>query len=131
MAYSKKIKKILPLQKLQKNLYSLKKLPNAIPYVTSFYKNWGFSIEHHKREKLKSGNYKIIVDLEFYKRKDVLWRNSLVKGKLRKEILFSTYIRYPQMANNETSGPVLALLITISKKKKRRYIIELFLPQKQ
>ena len=122
MAYSKKIKKILPLQKLQKNLYSLKKLPNAIPYVTSFYKkNWGFSIEHHKREKLKSGNYKIIVDSEFIKGK-MYYGEILVKGKLRKEILFSTYICHPQMANNETSGPVLAFYLSqFLKKKKRRY----------
>ena len=36
--YSQKINKILTKKELMKNLYFLKKQPNAIPYVTSYYK---------------------------------------------------------------------------------------------
>ena len=45
MGYSRPIKKQLNLNQLKKKIYYLKKLPNAIPYVTSYYKkDWGFLI---------------------------------------------------------------------------------------
>ena len=45
VGYSKPVKLILTKKKLLKKLYSLKNNPNAIPYVTSYYKkNWGFCV---------------------------------------------------------------------------------------
>ena len=45
----------------------------------------------------------------------------LIKGKFKKEILFSTYICHPSMANNELSGPSLAITLSNYLSKKRRY----------
>lgn len=46
----------------------------------------------------------------------------LIKGKLKKEIVFSTYICHPCMANNETAAPaILALISKWLSKKKRKY----------
>ena len=43
MGYSKPINKYLK-KCIIKKIYSLKKQPNAIPYVTSYYKkNWAFA----------------------------------------------------------------------------------------
>ena len=54
-----------------------------------------------------------------------------IKGKTDKEILVSTYICHPSMANNELSGPVVALsLISYFSKLKNKYSIRfLFLPE--
>ena len=38
VGYSKKIKKKLNLDELKKNLFFIKNKPNAIPYLTSYYK---------------------------------------------------------------------------------------------
>ena len=44
-----------------------------------------------------------------------------LKGKSKKEILFSTYLCHPSLANNELSGPILATLIYKWLVKKKRY----------
>ena len=43
----------LKFKDLKKHLYFLKSQPNAIPYVTSYYKhNWGFCMSYNKFKKL-------------------------------------------------------------------------------
>ena len=54
VSYSIPVNKTISLKQLQKHLFSIKKYPKLIPYVTSYYKkNWGFCLEHEKRKKLK------------------------------------------------------------------------------
>ena len=54
-----------------------------------------------------------------------------IKGNSKKEILISTYICHPSMANNELSGPVVALaLISYFSKLNNKYSMRfLFLPE--
>ena len=122
VGYSKKITKILSLKELQKKLFSIIKNPDAVPYITSYYKkDWGFCIKHKDRRKLKNGNYRVLIDSKFIKGK-MHYGEIFIKGELKKEILFSTYICHPSMANNELSGPVLATWIAqFLKSKRRRY----------
>ena len=92
VGYSTKINRIMSLKNLEKHLYSLKQQPNAIPYVTSYYKkSWGFCIKEKLRKKLKPGKYKVIINSKF-KNGNVPYGELLIKGKSEKEILLSTYI---------------------------------------
>ena len=53
MSYSEPVNKILSFEDMDKHLYSLKKKPNVIPYVTSYYKKrWGFCLKHKTRMRL-------------------------------------------------------------------------------
>jgi aminopeptidase-like protein len=57
MGYSSPFKGLLSLAELDSHLTSLPEMPEAIPYVTSYYKKrWGFAISHTEREKLKDGS---------------------------------------------------------------------------
>ena len=104
VGYSTPQNKILSLEDLQKNLFSLPNQPNAVPYVTSYYeKNWGFCITHNQRKKLKKGNYKIVIKSKHFKGL-MNYGEVLIPGNLRKEIFLSTYVCHPSMANNEVSG---------------------------
>ena len=108
VGYSTKFFGKLKYNQLIKKLHYLKDKPDAIPYVTSYYKkNWGFCISYNKFKKLKKrGYYKIFIDSKLKKGK-MLYAEGLVKGKSKKEILITSYICHPSMANNELSGPLV------------------------
>ena len=122
MGYSKKISKIISLKNLKKNLHYIKKIPNAIPYVTSYYKErWGFCLSYNQFKKLKDKYYKIVINSSL-KTGKLTVGETLIKGKSNKEILISSYLCHPSMANNELSGPLtLAFLFNHLKKKKFKF----------
>lgn len=92
-------------------------MPNAIPYITSYYKKrWGLCITYNEYKKLpKKGKYKVVIKSKISKG-NLVYSDYLIKGKSKKEILFSTYLCHPSMANNELSGPLVwAMLYRIIK----------------
>lgn len=122
VGYSTPIDEWLSREELDKHLNSLPHLPDAIPYITSYYKKkWGFCIEHSARTNLPDGRYHAVVKSEL--KKGVLnYADLVIPGESDKEIFFSTYICHPSMGNNELSGPVLATALakyveTISSRK--------------
>ena len=122
VGYSVPKKMIVSKKELFKKLHSLPHLKNAIPYVTSYYKkDWGFCIKHKDKLKLKDGDYRIFINSKL--KKGVLnYGELLIKGKSKKEILLSTYICHPEMANNETSGiSVVTYLAKWISSKKRNF----------
>ena len=129
--YSIPIKKKISLKELNKKLHSHKKIPDAIPYVTSYYdKNWGFCISHNERKKLKKGLYEVNIDTKF-KKGQLDFAEFYIKGYSKKEIFLSSYICHPYMANNEISGPtVLTYLLDYFRRKKNYYSIRaVFIPE--
>ncbi|MDK1285600.1 DUF4910 domain-containing protein [Pseudoalteromonas umbrosa] len=107
--YSEPVDREIELDELQAHLYSLPDLPDAIPYVTSYYKKrWGFCLSQNEREKLAPGTYKAVVKSEFVDGTlDVA--QSVLKGQSKKEVMLSSYLCHPSMANNELSGPLVLL----------------------
>lgn len=107
--YSEGVDKILTLDELQQHLHSLVNLPNAIPYVTSYYKrNWGFCISQKLRDSLRPGNYHAKINATF-KLGRIPLAQTLIDGESDREILISSYLCHPSLANNELSGPLVLL----------------------
>ena len=96
---------------LQDYLYSLPNQPNAIPYITSYYKErWGFCISHEERLQLEDGIYEIHIDSELFDG-SLTYGELLIRGESSTEVFISTYICHPSMANNELSGPCVTTFL--------------------
>ena len=98
---------IINIDELINYIYTLPDAPDAIPYITSYYKErFGFCMSENQKKSLAPGKYHMVVDSEFID--GVLnYAEVIIKGESEKEIFFSTYVCHPSMANNECSGPVL------------------------
>ena len=115
--FSKPIKKRIQFKYLKRKLYFNRDLPNSIPYVTSYYKkDWGFCISynHYKRliKSYKPSDFFFInINSNFKYSGNLVLGEYFLKGKNKKEILISTYLCHPSMANNELSGPIVSMAL--------------------
>lgn len=124
--YSESIDQEIELEELQDHLYSIEEMPDAIPYVTSYYKRrWGFCLTHNERKKLKKGKYKVYIDAKHDENGFLDYADFILPStqNSKDEILISTYLCHPSMANNELSGPVVAIFLAkwLLSLKERRY----------
>lgn len=124
--YSEAIDQEIELEELQDHLYSIEEMPDAIPYVTSYYKRrWGFCLTHNERKKLKKGKYKVYIDAKHDENGFLDYADFIIPStqNSKDEILLSTYLCHPSMANNELSGPVVAIFLAkwLLSLKERRY----------
>ena len=132
LGYSMPVRQQMDRQALDAHLYSLPEQPDAIPFVTSYYKErWGFCLRHDQRLALQDGLYEVVVDSELFDG-SMSYGELLIPGDSPQEVLLSTYVCHPSMANNELSGPVvttaLAAWLTALPRRRLSYRI-VFIPE--
>ena len=128
--YSVPIRKKLSLDELKKHLFTLPDHPDWIPYRTSYYKEtWGFCLSHNQFLSLKDDEYEAVIDSTL-EDGHLTYGEFFIPGQLDDEILISTHICHPSLANDNLSGVCLsALLAQHLKAKKNRYSYRfLFIP---
>ena len=117
VGYSIPTRIYLKKKELLSRIHTLKKRPNAIPYVTSYYKKyWGFCATYNFVKKIKknySDNDEFFIKIEssFKKKGSLTYGELLIPGRGKQEVLISTYVCHPQMANNELSGPLVSIAL--------------------
>ena len=115
LGYSEPVDITIPFSELDEHLYSLEDDIDAIPYVTSYYKKrWGFCLSHRQREELRKQPeklYHVVIKSNFNKNGSITYGELIINGYEDDEILISTYICHPSMANDNLSGIAVATKI--------------------
>ncbi len=107
LGYSIPFEGKISLKELKEHLYTLADQPDAIPYITSYYKErWGFCLSQDQYDQLEEGEYFVKVDTKHFDG-FLNYGELIIPGKSTQEIFLSTYICHPSMANNELSGPTV------------------------
>jgi aminopeptidase-like protein len=121
--YSEPVDRRLSLEELDSHLYTDPEVPDATPYVTSYYdREWGFCLPHSTYESLPDGEYHAYIDSEFVDGR-LPFAHTKLEGQSDEEVLLSSYLCHPSMANNELSGPLVlsALYSRIEKWNQQHY----------
>ena len=109
LGYSEAVDARLPLDELRPHLYSLPERPLAVPYRTSYYhRTWGFCLPHRVVETLPEGDYDIRIDATLDESGSLTYGEFVVPGADEREVLVSTHVCHPSLANDNLSGIVVA-----------------------
>jgi aminopeptidase-like protein len=109
--YSVPIRRTLSLEELRPHLYSLPDHPSWVPYRTSYYEeNWGFCLAEDVLKNLPAGEYEVVIDSTL-ESGGLTYAECVLPGRSSEEILVSSHICHPSLANDNLSGVAVATFL--------------------
>lgn len=123
MGYSLPVHTTVSRDELLEHVYTIPDQPELIPYVTSYYKErWGFCMSDKQKQTLTDDEYEVMIDSTL-EDGSLTYGELVLPGESQEEILISTYLCHPSMANDELSGPCVQteLVKYIKSQPKHRY----------
>jgi aminopeptidase-like protein len=111
VGYSEPVRATLPLEALRERLHTLPDQPDLIPYRTSYYdRTWGFCLSHRQFEQLEPGEYEVVIDSTL-EPGSLSYAELEVEGSGDEEVLLSTYVCHPSLANDNLSGIAVTTMV--------------------
>jgi aminopeptidase-like protein len=111
VSYSVPVDRRMSLVSLRPHLFTLPEYPDWIPYRTSYYReDWGFCLSHRKFLEMKEGEYEVRIDSSL-ENGALSYGEYVLPGERSEEILISTHICHPSLANDNLSGIAVATLL--------------------
>ena len=108
VSYSTPVQRTLTLAELKPHLYSLPDHPDWIPYRTSYYQeNWGFCLTHRQLLELPDDEYDVCIDATLAPG-HLTYGEYYLPGERTDEILISSHVCHPSLANDNLSGIAVA-----------------------
>jgi aminopeptidase-like protein len=111
VSYSEPVRTTLPLEELRARLHSLPDQPDVVPYRTSYYeRTWGFCVSHRQLLELAPGEYEVVIDSTLAPG-HLSYAELAIEGEGEGEVLVSTYVCHPSLANDNLSGIAVATML--------------------
>jgi aminopeptidase-like protein len=102
--YSTPVNTKLSLKELSGHIFTIPEQPSLVPYRTSYYKeNWGFCMSHNQFLSLPVDTYEVKIDSDLSPG-SLTYGEFLIKGQVEDEVLISTHICHPSLANDNLTG---------------------------
>ncbi len=112
VGYSLPMNEMLSLEELKKIVFVEENQPEVIPYVTSYYRERSaFCTSKNRLDALSEGTYHAVIKSSLNPQGSLTYGEAYIQGESDKEILISTYLCHPSMANNECSGPAVSIFL--------------------
>ena len=82
-----------------------------VPYRTSYYeRTWGFCLSHRQLLELQPGDYEVVIDSTL-EPGHLTYAEHRIEGEGEGEVLVSTYVCHPSLANDNLSGIAVATML--------------------
>lgn len=108
VSYSMPVSGRMTLEELRPRLHTLPEHPAWIPYRTSYYReDWGFCLSHDQLLGLEPGEYEVCIDSTL-EPGSLTYGELFLPGTLEDEILVSSHVCHPSLANDNLSGIAVA-----------------------
>jgi len=130
VSYSEPVRAMMPLEELRERLFTLPDRPDLTPYRTSYYdRTWGFCLPHRRLLELEPGDYEVVIDSTLGPG-HLTYAELLIEGATQDEVLISTYVCHPSLANDNLSGIAVATMLAkeLSRRSLRHSVRFLFAP---
>jgi aminopeptidase-like protein len=107
VSYSEPFRGNLSFEELRPHLHSLPEHPSWVPYRTSYYSRaWGFCLADERLQALDHGDYEVVVDTTL-EPGSLSYGECALPGEREEEILLTTHVCHPSLANDNVSGITL------------------------
>jgi aminopeptidase-like protein len=107
VSYSEPVRATMALDELRPFLHVHEESPDWIPYRTSYYtRTWGFCLTGNRLAGLEDGVYEVVVDSTLGPG-SLTYGECFLPGESDEEVLLSTHVCHPSLANDNLSGIVL------------------------
>jgi aminopeptidase-like protein len=111
VGYSVPVRDRMSLEELRPHLHTLPEHPDWIPYRTSYYnETWGFCLRHSTLLEMEEGEYEVCIDGTL-EDGHLTYGECLLEGESPAEVLISTHVCHPSLANDNLSGIALATFL--------------------
>jgi aminopeptidase-like protein len=111
VGYSTPVETRAPLGELKEHLFTIPEHPDWIPYRTSYYReSWGFCLRHNALLDLDDDVYDVRIDSTL-EDGHLTYGEYYLPGDREAEVLISTHVCHPSLANDNVSGLAVATLL--------------------
>ena len=107
VGYSEPVRSEMTLDELRPHLHVHPEQREWVPYRTSYYsRTWGFCLSQRQLDELADETYEVVVDSTLAPG-SLTYGECFLRGATDEEVLLSTHVCHPSLANDNLSGIVL------------------------